>query len=140
MAILKPSGDETSPKGYHPISLISCISKVLERIVTDRVTSFLESRHLLSEGQFGFRKGRSTEDALWHLVTVVSVDLQQRQRLVLVSLDVQSDYDRVWHAGLLRKLATLGIPSDLLGWIGAFLVTTGSFPAPVLSSLGSSLP
>ena len=121
VAVPKPGGDETSPKGYRPISLISCISKVLERIVTDRLTFFLESRHLLSEGQFGFRKGRSTEDALWHLVTAASVALQRRQRLVLVSLDIQSAYDRVWHAGLLRKLATLGIPPDLLGWIGAFL-------------------
>ena len=114
-------GDETSPKGYRPISLISCISKALERIVTDRLTFFLENCHLLSEGQFGFYKGCSTEDALWHLVNVASVALQRWQHLVLVSLDIQSAYDRVWHAGLLRKLATFGIPSDLLGWIGAFL-------------------
>ena len=64
IALPKAEGDPSSPKGYRPISLLSCLSKVLERIVTDRLTFFLESQCLLSPHQFGFRKGHSTERAL----------------------------------------------------------------------------
>ena len=49
LAVPKPGGDPSLPKGYRPISLLSCISKVLERIVTDRLTFSLETRLQLSD-------------------------------------------------------------------------------------------
>ena len=121
VAVPKPEGDPLSPKGYRPISLLSCLSKLLERIITNRLTHYLESHALLAPTQFGFRQGRSTEDALWQLIAAASTALQSRQRLVLVSLDIQGAYDTVWHAGLLWKLADFHIPFDLLRWISAYL-------------------
>ena len=121
VAVPKPEGDPLSPKGYRPISLLSCLSKLLERIITDRLTHYLESHALLAPTQFGFRQGRSTEDALWQLITAASTALQSRQRLVLVSLDIQGAYDTLWHTGLLWKLADYHIPFDLLRWISAYL-------------------
>ena len=64
LAIPKPGGDPSLPKGYRPISLLSCISKVLERIVTNHLTFYLETQLQLSDHQFGFRRTRSTEWAL----------------------------------------------------------------------------
>ena len=120
-AVPKPGGDPSSPKGFRPISLLSCISKVLERIVTDRLTFTLEARLQLSAQQFGFRRTRSTEWALWNFVHAAGLTLKARRQTVLLSLDIQSAYDRVWHEGLLEKLSTAGVPLGLLGWIGAFL-------------------
>ena len=67
------SGDLPLVKNYHPISLLSLISKVLERIVHCRVSEFVRAHHLLSSCQFGFRSGSSsTQEALlsitndWH--------------------------------------------------------------------------
>ena len=117
----KPGGDLSLPKGFRPISLLSCISKVLERIVTDRITFSLESRFQLSAQQFGFRRTRSTEWALWNFVHAAGLTLKARRKTVLLSLDIQSAYDRVWHAGLLKKLSTAGVPLGLIKWIGAFL-------------------
>lgn len=76
VAVPKPGADLTQPKGYRPISLLSCISKVLERIVTDRLSFFLETRGLLSSVQFGFRRTRSTEGALWNFITQASKGIQ----------------------------------------------------------------
>lgn len=121
VAVPKPNGDLSDPKGYRPISLLSCISKTLENIVTARLTHFLERQRCLSSTQFGFRKGRSTEWALWHLVSAATTALQNRQRLVLLSLDLQGAYDRVWHDGLLRKLHDMHVPLPLIGWIRSFL-------------------
>lgn len=114
VAIPKPDRDTTSPKGYRPISLNSCISKVLERIISERLTFFLERGQLLPCSQYGFRKGRNTELALWRFISQATEALQTRHSMALLSLDIQSAYDRVWHTGLLQKLALLGIPPPLL--------------------------
>ena len=121
VAVPKPGGDASFPKGYRPISLLSCLSKVLERVVTDRLTHLLESSSALTEQQFGFRKMRSTELALWTFVNAASHALQSRKKTVMLALDIQGAYDRVWHNGLLAKLADLDIPLSLVGWIQAFL-------------------
>lgn len=108
-------------KGYRPISLLSCISKVLERIVTNRLTFSLETRLQLSDQQFGFRLTCSTKWALWNFVHSVSLTLKAHCKMVLLSRDIQSAYDWVWHAGLIEKLVVVDVHLGLLGWIGAFL-------------------
>ena len=57
VAAPKPNGDLPIAKGYRPISLLSCLSKTFENIVTTRLTYFLESNQLLSSAQFGFCRG-----------------------------------------------------------------------------------
>ena len=76
VAVPKPGGDPLSPKGYRPISLLPTLSKLLERIIADRLTYYLETHHLLAPTQYGFRQGRSTEDALWRLVSAASTAMQ----------------------------------------------------------------
>ena len=117
----KPGWNPAFPKSDWLISLNSCISKVLERIISERLTHFLETGLHLPRSQYGFRKGRSIELALWRFVTAATKALQARHSTALLSLDIQSAYDRVWHKGLIRKLATLGVPPSLLAWLLAFL-------------------
>ena len=114
VAIPKPGRDPLSPAGYRPISLLSTLSKLLERIITDRLTHYLETHQCLDPFQFGFRQGRGTEEALWHLISAASAALQTRRRLTLVSLDIQGAYDTVWHQGLVWKLTAMGVPEDLI--------------------------
>ena len=110
VTVPKPGRDPLSPKGYRPISLLPTLSKLLERIITDRLTYFLETHHLLAPTQYGFRQGRGTEEALWCLISAASIAMQTRHRLALVSLDIQGAYDTVWHAGLVWKLSSLKVP------------------------------
>ena len=121
LSVPKPNGDPSLPKGYRPISLLSCISKVLERIVTDRLMFSLKTRLQLSNQQFEFLRTHSTEWALWNFVHAASLTLKARRKTVLLSLDIQSAYDRLWHAGLLKKMGDADVPLGLLGWIDAFL-------------------
>ena len=121
IAVPKANGDLSSVTGYRPISLLCCVAKVLETIITARLTFHLESKGLLTSTQYGFRKRHNTEQALWQLISDASKNLQAGKRTVTLSLDIKSAYDRVWHPGLLRKLADFDIHPDLLGWIASFL-------------------
>ncbi len=57
---LLKSGDQTLVDNYRPIALVSTFSKILEKIICNRLTNFLENNNLLSNYQFGFRKNHST--------------------------------------------------------------------------------
>ena len=56
--------EKSNPSDYHPISLLSVVSKIFERVIEKQVTSFLDDHHLHSPRQFRFRKGLSTSDLL----------------------------------------------------------------------------
>lgn len=58
--IRKPGKDPTNPANYRPIALTSHMCKVMERMITERLTYYLETRNLRSKYQSGFRKGRGT--------------------------------------------------------------------------------
>ena len=119
--IPKPGGDLSLAKGYRPIALINTMSKVLEGLITDRLSFIVESRHLLSDHQQGFRQSRSTELALWRFVNAASRALQQGHRCVSVALDIQAAYDSVDHSALLWKLMRWNMPQYLVAWIRGFL-------------------
>ena len=62
---------------YRPISLLSVVSKVFERIMYSRIISFLEKFHLLNDSQFGFRSKRSCVDEIAHIVAKIREDHQK---------------------------------------------------------------
>jgi hypothetical protein len=66
--IPKPGKDKTDVKSFRPISLLSNMSKLLEKIINTRLTSILESNKLISIHQSGFRKNRSTKDHILRLI------------------------------------------------------------------------
>ena len=104
LPVPKPGADLHAAWGYRPIALLNVLSKVMESLMKDRMSYLLESRHLLSDCQQGFRQSRSTELALWRFISSASLALKTRQRCVAVALDIQSTYDTIDHAALLQKL------------------------------------
>ena len=62
--VFKKSGERSDPQNYRPISLLSIISKVFESLINSSLTCHLESLHIFSDHQYGFRSGRSSADAL----------------------------------------------------------------------------
>ena len=81
----------------------------------------LDLNHLLSNRQFGFRKNRSTADLLALLSREWNDSLDAGQNTVVVALDIAGAFDRVWHQGLLVKLAALGVSGDLLDLLSSYL-------------------
>ena len=109
----------SDPANYRPISLLPILSKLLETVVADRLKPFL--RPLLHYRQFGFRTGRSTIDMLTQLSQNWTNALGKGQEVRAVALDISKAFDKVWHAGLLLKLARWGISGTLLAWFTSYL-------------------
>ena len=121
VAVFKNVGERSAAKNYRPVSLLSVVSKVFEKLVNNRIVDHLEKSGLFSDFQYGFRSSRSTAD----LQTVVSDRIARafnRSRATrAVALDISKAFDRVWHAGLLHKLKSYGISGQIFGLISSFL-------------------
>ncbi len=80
---LRPVTKEFS--NYRPISILPCISKILERLVFSRLFNHLDANNILYKHQYGFRKRHSTEHALIQLVNYISSALDNKKNLLLES-------------------------------------------------------
>ena len=119
--ILKEGKDGELAASYRPVSLLSAIGKVLEFIVTNVITDFVESRHLLPRHQHGFRRRNATTDPVFRLVCDVALAMARHQKTVAVALDFKSAFDCIWHNGLRAKLKKLGLPEGIVRWVSDFL-------------------
>jgi hypothetical protein len=114
-------GDKSDPSNYRPISLTSILAKVFESLLNSHFLSHLESLHLLSDHQYGFRKARSTGDILAYLSDIWLSHLKKRGETCVVALDISKAFDRVWHAALIAKLPAFGFPPSLCTFISSYL-------------------
>ena len=113
--------EKCKPKNYRPVSLLSVISKIFEKIIAKQLMEHLDQHYLLSNRQFGFRKNRSTADLLTLLSKKWNDTLDAGRNTLVVALDIAGAFDCVWHQGLLVKLAALGISGDLLDLLSSYL-------------------
>ena len=81
-----------SPKNYRPISLLSNVSKIIERVLHKRIYDFLESENLISKTQFGFRKGHSTEHAVIYFMEYVTKQLEDGRHVIGLYLDTKKNF------------------------------------------------
>ena len=114
-------GDRSNPSNYRPIALISCLSKAFETILNRKFLKHLSSFNLVSDHQYGFRKGRSTGDLLAFLTNSWSSSLSRFGETFAVALDISKAFDRVWHKALLSKLPSYGFYPDLCSFLSSFL-------------------
>ena len=113
--------DKGDPANYRPISLLSAVSKILERIIAEQLTCHLEEHHLISPRQHGFRKGRSASDLLLLLTKAWHDALDAGRPSLVIALDIAGAFDKVWHKGLLAKLQQLGVTGQLLDLFSSYL-------------------
>ena len=132
------SGDKTSIKNYRPISLLSCTSKILERIIYNKIID-----HILTSStseQFGFLPNRSSTQQLLLFLNHIS----SQSCTDIIYLDFQKAFDKVSHPELLLKLWSIGITGGLWKWFRSYLSSRYQFvsimghqshPLPVLSGV-----
>lgn len=89
------SGERVDANNYRPISVISAISKVVEKLINKRLISYLNKFNILSENQFGFRQNRSTEDAILTLTDLITNKLDSGKKCMAVFLDLKKAFDTV---------------------------------------------
>ena len=121
LMIHKPSKRRSDPCSYRPISLLCCLSKAFEAIMTKRLMSWAENTDQLPTEQSGFRKHHSTNDKLFELTQAVCQAQRLSTRVGAVFLDIEKAFDRVWHNGLRYELLHMNAPALLLRWISSFL-------------------
>ena len=119
--VFKNVGGRSTAKNYHPVSLLSVVSKVFEKLVNNRIVDHLEKCGLFSDFQYGFRSCRSTADLLTVVSDRIARAFKRSGATRAVALDISKAFDRVWHAGLLHKLKSYGISGQIFSLISSFL-------------------
>ena len=119
--ICKPNKNPANKQSYRPITLLSCLSKLLDKMVTRRLQQHLETIKYFTPNQSGFRAGHSTIDAITRLEHHARTALLTKQYCVCVLLDISQAFDTVWHHGLLTKLHNIGISGRLAQYLQQFL-------------------
>ena len=112
---------------YRPVSLLCSLSKVLEKLMYNRVISFLDDNNILFKYQFGFRKSHSTYLALTILMDKLIKSIENGDHVVGVYLDFSKAFDTVNHTILLTKLHHYGIRGQALNWFKSYLENRKQF-------------
>jgi hypothetical protein len=121
------SGNSSECDNYRPISLLSSISKLLEKIVAKKLVDHLLDNDLLYVHQYGFLPNRSTEHNLLQIVNYVSQALNEGNYCIGVFLDLKKAFDVCSHEILLKKLEKMGIRGAALIWFGNYLAGRTQF-------------
>lgn len=117
LPILKPNKNPSDSTSYRPIALSPVCMKIAERMVKNRLEWFIESNKLLSESQFGFRRGKSTLDSISIFVTDIRLAFSLNHSVIAAFLDIKAAYDNVVLSILKSKLQLLNIPIRLSNFI-----------------------
>jgi hypothetical protein len=115
------AGNPLECDNYRPILLLSSISKILEKIVAQKLISHLLDNDLLYVHQYGFLPNRSTEHNLLQIVNYISNALNDGNFCIGVFLDLKKAFDVCSHAILLKKLQKMGISGTTYNWFKNYL-------------------
>jgi hypothetical protein len=131
------SGDRSIMDNYRPISLLNTFSKILEKVVHNRLTSFLNFNNLLSKSQYGFRKEHSTIHPLTKFLNFITNAFNDREHCIAIFCDLRKAFDTVDHSILLTKLYNIGVQGQELKWFENYLAGRNQFV--VINGKSSSL-
>ena len=127
VVLLFKSGEKNVLNNYRPVSLLPQFSKVLEKLFSNTLSSFIEHFNVLSDNQYGFRNNRSTSLAVIELLENVTNAIDAKQHTIGIFIDLKKAFDTIDHSLLLREMEHYGIRGTLLNWIRSCLTNRKQF-------------
>ena len=114
-------GDSGCVNCYRPISILTTLSKIFERIINKRLTKYLEQQNLLTKTQYGFRTGKSTDDAVHDFTDFLIKKIDKNKKCISIFLDLAKAFDTVSVPHLIQKLNNMGIRGTQLSLFSDYL-------------------
>ena len=124
IALVTPifKGNENNKfENYRPISVLSCFSLLLEKLMYKRLIKYIEKHKIVTEQQYGFRKNRSTEFAIIEFVDKITKAIDQGKYTIGIFLDFSKAFDTINHKILIKKLEFYGIRGISQKWFENYL-------------------
>ena len=115
------NGDKHNPCNYRPISVLSAINKIFERLLCHRLDSFFLKYNIISPCQYGFIANRSINDAMFDLIGLVNKSLADKKHCLAIFFDFSKAFDTIDHNRLIMKLSRYGIRGIALSVIQSYL-------------------
>lgn len=104
--IQKPGKPLEDPKSHRPISLLSTVSKVFEKLYLRYLMEIVAEKQVFPAHQFRFRPKHSTIEQVHREATIIRQPMESKQFCPAIFLDMSQAFDRVWHEGLLCKISS----------------------------------
>ena len=142
--LIPKSGDLTSPSNWRPITQTSIFAKIMEKLFYRRVFNYITECNILTQYQYGYRPGKSTQIATFDLLKYIYSGLNHKKVIGSVCLDVAKAFDCINHYILLYKFRKIGFSENSIGWFKSYLTRTQvvkfdndlSSSKPVITGIG----
>lgn len=135
----KPGKDPMFPQNYRPISLLSALCKIFEKLILIRLLRHIKENNILLNEQFGFRQEHSTNHQLLRLTEEIINGFNSKRVTAVVFLDIAQAFDKVWHEGLVFKMMRYNFPHYLSKLIQSYLYQR-SFEVHLMNAVSSTRP
>ena len=122
--VIPMGGELSDPGNWRPITQTSIFAKIIEKLVHKRLLKYLMDNNILSDFQFGFLPGRSTQLAIFELLKQVYSAFNNKKLFSSICLDVSKAFDCIHHTKLIGKLRSCGISNDVILWFKSYLSRT----------------
>lgn len=119
--ILKPGKNATKPASYRPISLLSNISKIVEKIILNKIRKHEAENNIIINEQFGFRAKHNTVQQVVRIINDIRHNFNESKVTVMLLLDIEKAFDKVWIDGLIYKMLMFNYPITIVRLIHSYL-------------------
>ena len=119
--ILPKSGDLKNPSNWRPITQTCVPAKIMEKVIHKRFLKFLLENGLINEQQYGFLPGKSTQMAVFDMITDMYESLNRNYYTGVLFLDVRKAFDSLNHNILLNNIDKLGFNKKIIAWFESYL-------------------